>query len=239
MAHVRFPNTAVDLDGYLAVPAGTGPWAGVILVHDIFGFRGDVRYQADRIASEGYLVLAPSLYSRGRKPGCLIATMKAAATRQGPAYADLDAVRSWLAAHADCTGRIGVLGFCMGGDFAMMCAPRYDFAAASVNYGFVPKNTETELAGSCPVVGSWGQRDRRLRGSAARAGAALDALGVPNDVREYPTVGHGFMQPLPPAFRGKYNPLAMATAVNHRDPAAMEDAWKRIFAWFDEHLRRG
>lgn len=120
----------------------------------------------------------------------------------------------------------------------MMCAPRYDFAAASVNYGAVPRDAQ-RLRGSCPVVGSWGAKDRRLRGSAARAGAALDVLGVPNDVKEYPTVGHGFLNALPPAFAGARNPLAVAMAVNHRDPAAVEDAWRRIFAFFDEHVRRG
>lgn len=107
-----------------------------------------------------------------------------------------------------------------------------------MNYGSVPEDTEL-LRGSCPVVGSWGAKDRRLRGSAARAGAALDALGVPNDIREYPTVGDGFLNALPPAFRGSHSPLAVAMAVNHRDPAAAEDAWRRIFAFFDEHVRRG
>jgi carboxymethylenebutenolidase len=61
---------------------------------------------------------------------------------------------------------------------------------------------------------------------------------VPNDVKEYPTVGHAFLNALPPAFKGKYNPLAAATAVNFRDPAAVEDAWRRIFAFFDGHVRR-
>jgi len=238
MTSVRFPSGDTDLEGYLAVPAGAGPWPGIVVVHDVFGFRGDVRDQADRIATEGYLVLAPSLYSRGRKPGCMIATMRAAITRQGQAFHDLDAARSWLVAHPECTGQVGILGFCLGGDLAMMCAPRYHFAAASVNYGAVPKDAQTALAGSCPVVGSWGRKDLRLRGSAARAGAALDALGVPNDVKEYPTVGHAFLNALPPAFKGKYNPLAAATAVNFRDPAAVEDAWRRIFAFFDGHVRR-
>jgi len=237
MAAVRIPSSDLELDAYLAVPEGVGPWPGIVVIHDILGFRGDVRDQADRLARHGYVAAAPRLYSRGSKPGCLIATMNAAQSGQGPAYADLDATRAWLAAREACTGQVGVLGFCIGGDFAMLCAPRYEFAAASVNYGSVPEDAETALAGSCPVVGSWGAHDRRLRGSHDRVEAALDSLGVPNDAKEYPTVGHSFLNVLPLAFRGRYNPLAMALSVQHRDPAAVEDAWRRIFAFFDEHVR--
>lgn len=239
MTALTIPSGDAELDAHFAVPDGAGPWPGVVVIHDILGFRGDVREQADRLAGHGYLAVAPRLYSRGRKPACLVATMKAALSGRGPAYADLDASRAWLAARSDCTGQVGVLGFCIGGDFAMLCAPRYDFAAAAVNYGAVPADAETALAGSCPVVGSWGARDgRRLRGHADRAEQALDALGVPHDIEEYPTVGHSFLNDLPLAFRGGYNPLALAMHVQHRDPAAVEDAWRRILAFFDEHVRR-
>lgn len=135
----------IELDAYVAVPDGAGPWPGIVVVHDILGFRGDVRACADRLARHGYVVAAPRLYSRGSKPACLIATMKAAVSGQGPAYADLDATRAWLAARADGTGRVGILGFSIGGDFAMLCAPRYEFEAASVNYGAVPEDAESDV----------------------------------------------------------------------------------------------
>lgn len=237
MTDVAIPSGDTQLDAHLAVPSGPGPWPGIVVVHDILGFRGDVRAQADRLAGHGYVVAAPRLYSRGSKPGCLVRTIRTALSGQGPAFDDLDATRAWLAARSDCTGQVGILGFCIGGDFAMLCAPRYDFAAASVNYGSVPEDAETALAGSCPVVGSWGAHDPRLKGSAARARAALDTLGVPNDIQEYPNAGHSFLNDLPLAFHGRYNPLAMAMSVNHDDPVAVEDAWRRILAFFDEHVR--
>lgn len=53
MSQVSFRSGDTDLDGYLAVPAGAGPWPGVVVVHDVFGFRGDVRDRADRIAAQG------------------------------------------------------------------------------------------------------------------------------------------------------------------------------------------
>ncbi len=236
MTQVGIWGEGVDFRGHLAAPDGEGPWPGVVMVHDVLGFRGDVRDRADELAGHGYLVLAPSLYSHGRAPGCVIATMRAALTGQGVAFADIDSARAWLVARPDCTGKVGVLGFCIGGDFALACAPRFDFAAAAVNYGLVRDDAQTALAGSCPMVGSWGAHDRRLRGSAERAEAALTALGVPHDVKEYDSVGHSYLNDLPRVLRGSKNPLAIALSATHRDPAAVEDTWRRIHAFFGEHL---
>ncbi len=228
-----FPAEDRELRAYVAHPRGEGPWPGVVVVMDALGLSDDIRLQADRLATAGYLAFAPDLYS-GRGIRCVVATLKASRSGSGEAYADIEAARRWLAAREDCTGQIGIIGFCMGGGFALLCAPRYDFAAASVNYGEVPKDASMRLEGCCPVVASFGKRDPELPGRAERLERALTELGVAHDVKEYPDVGHAFMNRINvgPAL----NPLVKLVRMNYHHASA-EDSWRRILDFFDAHLR--
>jgi carboxymethylenebutenolidase len=230
---LSFPAaSAAELKAYLAVPSGEGPWPGVVVVQDALGLSDDIKAQADRLAAAGYLAFAPDLYS-GRGLKCVVATLAASRTGRGPAYQDIDAARRWLDGREDCTGKVGIIGFCMGGGFALLSAPQFPFAAASVNYGEVPKGAAERLAGACPVIGSYGKKDFTLRGRAARLEGALTTLDVPHDVKEYPDAGHSFMN------RVSVGPLGPLVPILNFgfDEAATEDAWVRIMAFFGEHLR--
>ncbi len=230
------------LKGRLVRPDGDGPWPGVVMVHEIFGLDDVMLRQADRIAAAGYLTLAVDLYSSGGTGRCLVSTMRAMTKGEGRAFADIEAARQWLSDSPDCTGRLGVIGFCMGGGFAIAVAgsgfdsPDPGFDVAAVNYGQLPKDLDAALANACPIVGSYGGRDRSLRNSAAKLDAALSKAGVPHDVKEYPTAGHAFLNDSPVGPK-LLRPVLTAVTGMGPEPVAAADAWKRIDAFFAEHLR--
>ena len=108
---------------YLAVPATSpGPWPGVVAIHEAFGLNDDIRAHADRLAALGYLALAPDLLGGRFWMRCIRSMFRQIAAGSGPAFEVLDACRGWLAERPDSTGKTGVIGFCMGGGFALMCA---------------------------------------------------------------------------------------------------------------------
>ena len=233
MPDLTYPGSSRELGGYLALPVGGERWPGVVVIHDAVGLSDDIREQADRLAAAGYLAFAPDLYSRARLR-CVLAMLSAYRSGEGEAYDDIEAARRWVAQRDDCSGRIGVIGFCMGGGFALMSAVRSDFDAAAVNYGEVPKDAGTRLAGACPIVASYGARDLTLRGRADRLERALDELGIVHDVKEYPDAGHSFLNRINAG--PVLGTVLAVTRFNHHHPSA-EDAWRRILGFFDEHLR--
>jgi carboxymethylenebutenolidase len=222
-----------DVNAHLAVPpVGDGPWPGVVVLHEAFGLNADIRQQADRLATAGYLALAPDLYSAGGARRCIRATFRSLMAGHGKPFDDIETARTWLAARDDCTGRIGVIGFCMGGGFALLTAAR-GFAASSSNYAHLPKDLDDVLRGACPVVASYGAKDRTLRGTAAQLESALERAGVEHDVHEYADAGHSFLN------RHDLGPggaLLRIAGIGYHGASA-EHAWGRILRFFESHLR--
>ena len=119
------------------------------------------------------------MFSAGGTVRCLVATMTAMIRGHGRAFADISAARDYLSSSSDCTGKIGVIGFCMGGGFALLSAHN-GYNAAAVNYGQLPRDLDEQWPVPAP---SWPAMvaATSLRGAAARLDAALDNAGVIED----------------------------------------------------------
>ena len=234
MPDITYPAAEGHVSGYLAIPEGEGPWPGVVVIQDVLGLTTDLKRITDRFAASGYLALAPALYDgHGPKIKCMISTIRAHFTGRGAAYGDLLAAREHLIANTGCTGKVGLAGFCMGAGFCLQLAPSGLFDAAAPSYALLPKDVE-KLRQSCPVVASFGAKDPIVaRGTAAKLEAVLASGQVPHDVKEYPHVGHSFMND-----HAVPTPIRLVTGIagmSYSEPEA-EDAWRRIITFFEEHL---
>ncbi|WP_058041659.1 dienelactone hydrolase family protein [Streptomyces roseifaciens] len=226
---------APGLHGHLARPPGEEPRPGVVVLFEAAGADAVNRRLNERMAEAGYLALMPDLY-RGRSPyRCLVPAMRSLMSGRGPVYGDIEAARQRLLADPGCTGKVGVIGFCMGGGFALVLAGRGGYDAASANYGRPPDDLETAMRGACPVIASYGAKDRAFRGYADPLRNALERAGVPHDVEVYPDAGHSFFNHadnVPLLMR----PVMRAVMGIGPEPASAADAWRRIEAFFAEHL---
>jgi carboxymethylenebutenolidase len=232
MPDISFAAADRSWRGYLSVPDdGVGPWPGVVVIHEAFGLTDGIRRVADEIAAHGYVALAPDLFDGKSWIRCVRSALKQVHAGHGPAFTVIDAARAFAAARPDCTGKTGVIGFCLGGGFALMSAPGHGFEVAAVNYGEVPKDAERLLSGACPIVGSYGGQDPMGTAHPERLQRALAVLQVPHDVEVYPGSGHRFMT----ESRGAEAVLAKAARMSFQ-PADAADAWRRIFAFFDRYL---
>ena len=233
MPDVTIPCQWGDLPTCVARPQIPGPWPGVVIIHDAGGMKPDIRSQAEWLASEGFLAAAPDLFHWGGTIRCLRQIARDFGERKGRSFDEIDAVRTWLTQQEGCSGKIGIIGFCMGGGFALMLAPGRGFSASSVNYGgHLPKDVETFLAAACPIVASYGAKDMWNRGVAQELETLLTKLEVPHDVKEYSDAGHSFLNDHKDAW---FRALKIIR-ISYHEPSA-RDARRRIAAFFHAHLR--
>jgi len=220
------------LPGFLVRPEGDGPFPALLMIYEVFGMTSEMRRIARELAAEGYTVLVPDLFARGTiRALCVAATMRTLMTARGAALGDLESARRWLVAQPTVDAdRVGTLGFCMGGGFALMLADTGLYKVSAPFYG----QATLPLERACPVVASFGGRDRGIpAGYPDRLAENLEALGVPHDVRTYPDAGHSFMTRTEGVTGSVVSRLPIHA--EYHEPSA-RDGMERMLAFFREHL---
>ncbi|MEA2011167.1 MAG: dienelactone hydrolase family protein [Actinomycetota bacterium] len=217
---------------YESLPSNV-PSPGVLILHELFGLNDDIRRITDRFAALGYVAVAPDLIDGGRI-SCVARAMAQIQRGQGSI---IDAAEEHLRSLADrddvLDRRVAIVGFCMGGSFALLLGARGTARAISANYGIFPGDDIAERL--CPVVASYGGKDHLMGRDGIKLSRALEGTDVPHDIVTYPNAGHSFMNQaeghaISKALIGR--PL-MAVAF---DEDASEESWERIEAFFAEHL---
>lgn len=228
-----------DLErGFLAHPdSGTHP--GVVIVPDVWGLSDHYRDLARRLAGEGFCVLAVDIYRRDAPPpaGDVDFALRWIAKLSDPRIVEeIQGGIDLLAAHDAVGSRpVGVTGFCMGGQYAILaacscrglaaCVPFYGMLAYSRDRDLelkprAPLDAIADL--TCPLLGLYGEEDALIPVSDVRElERRLPGTGHAWGVHLYPGAGHAFMNDTrPQAYR----------------PDAAKDAWRRMVAFFREHL---
>lgn len=211
--------------GYLALPRKhPGKLPGVLVVHENRGLNPHIEDVARRIALEEYVVFAPdALTPLGGYPGDedkareLFAKLDQQKTRE-----DFVAAVTWLGGRPECTGKVGLVGFCYGGGIANMLATRLPHLGAAVSfYGNQPPAGDVAKI-KAPLLLHYAGKDDRINAGIPAFEAALKVNGVKYEIFTYPGTQHGFNNDTTP----RYDREAAATA------------WQRTMDFFKANLRR-
>jgi carboxymethylenebutenolidase len=217
---------APALPAYAILPPGAT--RGMVVIHEIFGRQPEIDRVVERFARAGYAAVAPDLFHRG-KLACLVDAFRAMKSGDGVAVRQGRNARAWLCREAGIEpSRIGLIGFCFGGQFALCSGAGW--AVVSTNYGDVP--AAEVMRGIGPVIGCYPGKDKVFRAKGEVLKKRLAQVGVTPEVHVFPEAGHSFLT-------DGHHPVASAMmwpmAIGDY-PEAREDGWGNIFAFLDTHL---
>ena len=224
-ATVQSPQGNGSIRGYLARPVqSSGKLPGVLVVHENRGLNPYIEDVARRLGTENYIAFAPDgLTSVGGYPGDDEKGGKAfQQVDRGKMLEDFIAAAQWLKQRPDCTGKIGVVGFCFGGGVANTLATRMgsDLSAAVAFYGSAAALPDVPKIKAAVLV-HHGSMDTRLVGGWPAYEEALKSNGITYAGYVYEFAQHGFHNDTTPRY----------------DEAAAKLAWQRTLAHFNKYLK--
>ncbi len=214
-----------DVSGFVAIPAAEGKYPGIVMIHEWWGLNENIQEMAQLLASEGYVVFAVDLYGNvaatSEEAGKLAGAVRG---NQEKATNQLRAAVSYLRTIPETQGqKLGSMGWCFGGGQSLQLALSGEpMDATVIYYGSVTDNQTQLRQITWPVLGIFAGEDTGIPpASVSSFEAALDELGIENDITIYPGVGHAFA-----------NPSGARYA-----PEETKDAWKKTVEFFDETLK--
>ncbi len=219
---VSFPSNGGSAEGYLASPAASGKAPGVIVIQEWWGLNDNIKGIADRFAGAGYLALAPDLY-RGKvaaepdEAGKMMMSMK-----MDQAAKDMSGAFDYLKSHGACTGKIGSVGFCLGGGLSLYVSTLRPIDATVIYYGALPgvQPDLSKLHG--PVLGHYAEHDGWASPEAAAAlQQQIRGAGTPVEFHQYAGTEHGFFNDTRP---------------EAHKPEASQQSWYRTLAFYAKNL---
>jgi carboxymethylenebutenolidase len=212
------------IPGYLAKPSGAGPWPAVIVIQEWWGLDAQTKSIADRFAAIGYLAFAPDLYhGELAKLGDGDTAMKLVQKYAPNAPADLQNLYDALKTQAECTGKVGSVGFCFGGRMSLALGISRPLDAICTFYGGGMQQLFDQLGAiKCPVLGLFGDKDVSIPvGTVEQFDKLLGQFGLEHEVIVYPNSGHAFFRDSDPQVY---------------KPEASKDAWERVTKFFEKNL---
>ncbi|MFW6249956.1 MAG: dienelactone hydrolase family protein [Alkalispirochaetaceae bacterium] len=225
--NVTYPAAdGTTLRGYLARPSGSGPFPGVLMIHEWWGLNVDTTRLADALAEEGFVVLAPDAFrgSLAKTPQEAMAQLRSTPREQ--IASDLDSALEFLRSHSAVEEEIvATMGFCFGGTQSMHLGTRAEGLAAVVTlYGSGPIQEASRLGNlpeNAPLLGIFGEEDDSIPLSEVRGfEEALQEADVEHTVTIYPGVGHAFVK-----------------STTYDRGGAPEEAWNQLVSFLNSELK--
>ena len=234
---IQYPGQDGTLiNAYFSRPAAPGRYPGVIVTLEAFGLVEHIKDVARRFAAEGYLAIAPDLYTREGAPDASNidnVIQKLFASPDSRAVADLDGAAVYLKGQAQCSGKVGMIGFCSGGRYTLMTACKSTNIDAAVDSagGYIIEDEHTEQRPvspidmistlSCPLLATFGEEDPNpTPAHADRLREELEKHGKTYEFRMYANAGHAFFADYRDSYRA----------------APAQDMWHRVLVFYEKYL---
>ena len=224
-----------QIDAYLSQPAAPGNYPGVIVTMEGMGLEAHMKDLCRRFAEQGYIAIAPDLYTREGRPAPDNVLETLFSVPDSQTMGDLEGAALYLKSHSHANGKVGIIGFCSGGRYTLMFActsKNVDAAVDSAGGHIIPDDEPTAARPvaaidmvanlSCPLLAIFGEEDGNPSPDhAARLREELDKHNKTYEYQTYANAGHAFFADYRPSYRA--------------GPA--QDMWHRLLLFYEKYLK--